>query len=255
MQRLPLEQQILLLLQTAGLIGLCARIWWLGLHRVYVYFFNYLLLAPLQMIIPVFVPFDSVAYVYAYMVAEGLIVCFYALIVLETYSIILRDLAGIASTARRYIKWSLGAAILISLSLNTLDRNPATMSGYFLAFDRMVCSTLLVFVLAYVAFLVYYPIPLNRNVVIYSIGYSVYLLAKTSALLLANFSHWQWHRQIDVVLTGVPTACLVFWLFTLNRNGEVKTVIVGHQWKPEDEKRILSNLQAINETLLRSVRK
>jgi hypothetical protein len=72
---------------------------------------------------------------------------------------------------------------------------------------------------------------------------------------LANFSHWQWHRQIDVVLTGVPTACLVFWLFTLNRNGEVKTVIVGHQWKPEDEKRILSNLQAINETLLRSVRK
>ncbi|HYL36927.1 MAG TPA: hypothetical protein VEV17_13515 [Bryobacteraceae bacterium] len=255
MQRLPFEQQVFLLVQTLSLLGLAIRMWQSGLYRVYSYFFAYLLLALLQAGVLASVPFGSRQYVYAWMGTEGLITCTYVLVVLETYSLILRDLSGIATAARRYIRIMVLAAVLISLLMIVLDRNPATIYGFFLTCYRIVLSALLIIVLASLVFLVYYPIPLTRNVVFYSIGYSVYLLARAPALLIANYSHFEWFRQLDAVFTGVPTACLLFWFFTLNRNGEAKTVVVGHHWKPEDEKRILSHLQAINDSLFRSARK
>ena len=37
--------------------------------------------------------------------------------------------------------------------------------------------------------------------------------------------------------------------------GEIKRVVVGHQWNPGDEQRLLAQLDAINASLLRSGRK
>jgi hypothetical protein len=54
---------------------------------------------------------------------------------------------------------------------------------------------------------------------------------------------------------GVYFTSLALWLFGLNRQGETKSVVVGHQWNPSDERRLLSQLEAINASLLRSARK
>jgi hypothetical protein len=54
---------------------------------------------------------------------------------------------------------------------------------------------------------------------------------------------------------GVYVTCLLFWLFALNRRGESRTLVVGHQWNPGDEQRLLAQLEAINDSLLRSGRK
>src|ERR1700693_6210388 len=108
MFRLPLDQQLLLVLQTAALVGLCVHIWRARLQQTYVYFFAYLLLALLQTLLGIFIPYDQPIYVYMWLGSEGLIVCFYVLIVLELYSIVLRDLAGLASVARRYLRVAVG---------------------------------------------------------------------------------------------------------------------------------------------------
>lgn len=255
MNRLPFEQQFLLVLQTGALAGLCLRMWWTGLGRKYKYFFGYLLLALLQTALLSFAPFSSVLYLNVWMVTEGLIVCSYALIVLENYSNILGGVAGIASVARRYIKVTLALAVLVSLLLMVIERTPASVPQYFVVCERVLVSSLLVFVLSSLVFLLYYPIALNRNVVIYSIGFAVYLLSKAAALFIANLGFRGWDREINGACVGASTACLLLWLFTLNRRGERKTVVVGHQWDTKDEKQLLSRLQAINESLLRASKK
>jgi hypothetical protein len=254
MNGLPFEQ-FLQALQIAALAGLCLRIWWSGLYRTYVYFFGYLLLALAQSAVLPFLPLRSRLYLNGWMVTEGLIVCFYALIVLENYSNILREVAGIASVAQRYIKLTLAFAVLVSLLLVGIEKTPATVPQYFIVCDRVVMSSLLVFVLASLSFLLYYPIALNRNVVIYSIGFAVYLISKAAALFAANLGLRGWDREINAACVGASTACLLLWLFTLSRRGERKTVVVGHQWDPKDEKQLLSRLQAINESLLRGSKK
>lgn len=255
MHRLPSEQVVLLVIQTAALAGLSFRIWWHRLYRLYPSFFCYLLAALFQSVALTLTPNDDTHYPYAWMSTEGLIVCFYALIVLECYTIALRDLPGIASFSRRYIRVGLGLAIIISLLLLGLEKAPnGSMVATFLIFERVVVTSLVIFVLLILGFLVYYPVPLSRNAIVYSIAYSIYFLDKATVLLLANRIRY-FSRGFGTLLIVVSTLCLVFWLFALNKRGETKTVVVGHRWKPGDEERLLSQLQGINDHLIRTARK
>ncbi len=253
MHLLPLEE-FLSALQTVALIGLCIRMWQAGLQRVYVYFFSYLLLMLFESAVLALVGYGTVAYGYVWMATEVLALCFYTLIVLECYATVLRDLGGIASISRRYIKITLGVAIVAAVLLLGLERTPKTVFGYFYALDRTVVSSLLVFVLLITIFLVYYPVPLSRNVIVYSVGYAVYFLTKATALFARNISH-EWQPQISVILLTVSTACLVFWWLALSRKGQTTTVVIGHKWHSGDEERLLSQLKAINTSLSRAARK
>ena len=228
--------------------------WKAGLQRVYVYFFSYLLLVLFESAVLALVGYGTVAYGYVWMATEVLSLCFYTLIVLECYDSVLRDLGGIATISRRYIKITLGIAVISALLLLGLERTPRTVFQYFYTLDRTIISSLVMFVLLINIFLVYYPIPLNRNVIVYSVGYAVYFLTKAAALFARNVSD-ELQRQISAVLIAVSTACLIFWAFTLNRRGESKTVVIGHKWRAGDEERLLSQLKEINASLGRAARK
>jgi hypothetical protein len=255
MNGLPLEQQFFLAVQAAALLGLCLRFWLTGLYRSYWCFFVYLILALVQDVVLPMVPVRSSLYLHGWLASEALVVSFYALVVLETDAILLRSLPGIASAARRYITIALVLALLISLSLMSLEKAPATFVQYFLVCERAIVSSLLIFVLASVVFLAYYPVPLSRNAVLYSIGFAIYLTAKTATLFVGNLRYFWLYRPINSSLMAVSSACIVLWLFTLSRAGERKAMVVGHRWRPEDERRILTTLQAFNDSLIRMAKK
>jgi len=254
MLRLPLDQQLLLVVQTAAQLGLCIHILRNRLQHTYVYFFAYLLVALLQTVLLVFTPYDRSAYVYIWLSTEGLIVLLYALIVLELYGIVLGNLAGLASVSRRYLRITLAAAILISFTLLAFEKSPASLTGYFLILERALVGSLVIFVLFLMLFLVYYPVPLNRNVIVYSVGYAVYFLTKAAALFVRNVGH-RWDRPLSDLLIAVSTSCLLFWMFALNSSGETKSMVIGHKWHPEDEEWLLSQLNEINANLSRAARK
>ena len=254
MHRLPLEQQILLVIQSAALVALCVRLWWTKLYRTYPYFFDYLLLAVLQTAILTTIPFYSIVYRDAWLGTEALIVCFYALIVLELYSVVLRDLTGIAGVARRFIKIAIAVGIVASLSLLGFEKTPSNLTGQFLIFEHIIVSSLVVFVLLLTAFLFYYPIPLNRNVIIYTIGYAVYFLTKASGLFIRNLGV-NLDRAISTLFLVVYSACLLFWAFALSQPGEKKSMVIGHRWNRGETDRLLAQLKAINASLARTARK
>ncbi len=251
MHWLPIEQQILLVVEIAALAILCLRMWLAGLHRVYAFFFGYLVLEFLQTLIPLFVPLESRLYRNLYLASQAFIVAFYALVVLELYSKVLRDLPGIAGTARSYIKFTLVLAIMIALLPMGLETANATIGGYFLSYERTVMLGLVVFVLGVSAFLVYYPIPLGRNVIVYSMGYAVYFLTAATMAFL-NLLGQSWNREVSSIAMGVKMSCIILWIMALSREGENKRVVVGHQWNPGDERRLLAQLDAINASLLRT---
>jgi len=254
MRQLPIEQQILLVAQIAALVALSARMSWDGLNKIYVYFFGYLVVELLQLLVPVFVPLDSRLYRDAYVVTQALVICFSTLVVLELYSIVLRGLPGIGNLSRRYIKATLVLAVLISLIPMSLEQTPNTVTGYLFIFQRPIMTSLLVFILLIMAFLAYYPVPLGRNVLVYLSGYVVYFVTNATTIFIRNLGHY-WSRPISDVQMLVYFTCLAFWLFALSRSGETRRMVVGHQWDPSDEGRLLAQLEAINASLLRSGKK
>jgi hypothetical protein len=253
MRRLPPEQIVLLILQHSILAGLVVRVIVTGLFRTYPYFFGYLLVASLQALTLSFLSTSSPSYIYPWMISQALLTCFGVLVLLELYGLVLRDLTGIASTAQRYLKICLGFAILGSLLLLLLEHTPHNKVNAFLVIDRALVTSMLIFVLLLSAFLVYYPIPINRNLVAYSIGYAVYFLAKATGLLVVNISY-AWARQFNFVVVAASTTSMLFWLVRLRREGEEKKMIIGHRWDRENQDQLLAQLKAINESLLRARR-
>ena len=251
---LPLDQLLLAVVQTALLLSLIVRVWFAGLYRVYPYFFTYLLATFLQTLLLMSIPFRSWLYSRLWVASEALIDCCYALIVIELYRVVLRDLPGIATISRRYITVTVAVATVGSLLLLRLEETTGNFVATFLVIERAMVFSLVIFILLVSAFLAYYPIPLNRNVVTYSIGYAVYFLIKATALFIRTLGHYV-SPQISTVLLVVSSACLLFWVLTLNRLGEMRTVVVGHKWKSEDEVRLLSKLKAINASLVEAGKK
>jgi hypothetical protein len=197
------------------------------------------------------VPYDSRVYLKAYVVSQALIVPAYALVVLELYANVLRGRAGIANLARRYIKFALGLATAIALVLLALVQPMATMTGYLACFERTVLSGLVVFLLLVAIFLIYYPVPLGRNVIAYSVGYVVYFLTNTAVMLSANLNQ-HWTRQLNGVEMVVSVLCLLFWIMALSLDGESKVLVIGHPWNRADEQRLRAQLDAINASLLQA---
>jgi hypothetical protein len=254
MHQLPVEQQILLIIEIAALAMLCLRMWLAGLYRIYIYFFGYLVLDLLQTLIPFLLPLESRLYRDAYVASQALILVFYVLVVLELYSKVLADLTGIASVARRYIQIILVLAIGVALLLLGLVKPKATVTGYLNSFERTIMSSLVLFVLLVTAFLVYYPVPLGRNVIAYLVGYSVYFLTKAAITLIVNFGH-HWVRPLNSVAMAVAALCFTFWIIALGPAGEDKRLVVAHPWKPAEREKLRAQLDAINASLLRSVGK
>jgi hypothetical protein len=255
MHQLPLEQQVLEVAQIAVLLALCSKLWLSGLYKTYVFFFSFLVLEFLQVLIPVFVPLNGILYRDAYVASQALVVCCCALVVMELYSVILRNLEGISSVARRYIKITLALSITLSLLPLYIEKTPDTLTGYLFIFERPILSSLLLFVLLIAAFLVYYPVPIGRNVMVYLLGYAVYFIALAGAVFFLNNLGYYSNRWLGNLDMGFSLICPLFWLIFLNRRGEEKSVVVGHHWNPGDQQRLLAQLQAINATLLRSGRK
>jgi hypothetical protein len=205
----------------------------------------------LQALIPLLVPLGSRLYGDLYVTSQAFILVFYALVVLELYSKVLRDLPGIASTARRYIKFTLVLAMVIALLTLRVERARTPLGKYFFPFEQAVLVSLVVFVFLLSLFLVYYPVPLGRNVIVYSMGYAVFFLTRAVVSLATNLD-FSWNRWLGSIPMAVSVACLIFWLLALSREGETKRVVVGHQWNPGDEQRLLARLDAINASLVRA---
>lgn len=254
MHQLPFEQQFLLIAQAAIMTALCIRLCLAGLYRVYPFLFSYLLASFLSIGVSLAVPFDSLLYRNSWLVTESVSICLYVLVVLELYSNVLHDTVGIASLSRRYIQIILGIAITASLLLLEMEKTEGGTVAHLFVFERAIMFSLVLFLLLLTAFLVYYPIPLKRNVIVYVIGYAVYFLMKASAIFINNIGYY-WNRELSNVRMVACFACLVFWFFALNRRGEAKTVILGHQWNTQDEDRLLAQLKAINASLARTARK
>ncbi len=252
--------QTLYIVEVVASATLVIRFLLAGLHQVYRFFFVYLIVSSIQVVGQFFFRPRTNAYAIFFFATEAVIMFLYVLVTLELYSLILRDLKGIATVARRYVRVAILVAILFSLLLLGIEGTPNDSVGIFrgvaifFSVERPIVSSLIFFVFLITGFLFYYPIPLNRNVIYYTVGYAIYFSSKATLLLFSNRGlSWNW--ILSTVMLGIATACLIFWSFTLTPAGEQRRKVSGLNWNKDQEDRLLSKLTELNAVLLRTGRK
>jgi hypothetical protein len=250
---LPLHEYILAVLGSAALALLIVRLVASGLARRYKFFFCYLVVDLVQTSAPLFISFRTNLYGTVFVLTESLMLCFYVLIVFELYSVLLRDLKGIATLARWFTMAALGVSIVLPLLLRrTLPRPRYPIEQVFF-FEIPIVSSVVLFILLLTLFLAYYPIPLHRNALVYAAGYAAYFLSKAALLFLNNAGSSTWIRACSTAASIVATSSIIFWAVFLNRDGERRTIIAGHRWSSTSAQvHVLKRLHELNESLLRA---
>jgi hypothetical protein len=182
---------------------------------------------------------------------------------------LLKKFPGILSFSRRVLHVSFFVAALIGVltarpeflaHVERLDaehhigRLPHLVAAGLVG-ERIFSMVAALAILATLAFILWFPVQLPRNLTVFSVGLAVYFAAR-AGLMLA----WSFFPSINVGLFNattlfILTACLVYFLIFINKAGEEAPVRIGHSWNAAEQQRLIGQLEAMNAALLRSARR
>ena len=259
-------------LEIAAYMVLYLRLRHQRLHRVYRVFAVYLLFRAARSValgvLPwacyglwgrPYEPFANNVYGWVWILTEPVVWLLQVLVVLELYSLVLQNFKGIASMGRWVLLAGLTVAIVLSSvtlpsELSHSNQHYTMLRGYFVV-SRGLDASLVIFLLFITAFLAWFPVPLHRNVVLYSMVYALYFITDTLVKLASNLVGASAWSAVNIAGNCVDLLCLSVWIVFLNRSGEAQKVVVGHAWTERHEEQLMGQLAAINNTLTRSARR
>jgi hypothetical protein len=254
LQRISQIELALWLFTTVACIVLAFRIFFLGLHRVYRYFFGYLVFSSCRsLILWQFNP-NTAMYSWIWVLTEPAIWVFYVLVVIEIYELALTSHQGIYSFGRWMMMAALGGSALLavfSVLLTWHDPGgPSPILHYITAIERAVDFCLVIFLLLIIAFLSRFPVRLTRNMVVHCVVYTIFFIASTVIFIAGEIIAPNLIRILSTCLLGVSATSVLAWLLLLTRRGETRRSVPMQEWRPGDEERLLEQLESINSTLV-----
>jgi len=229
------------------------KLWRTGLYRRYPALLGFLILNPILSL--VFLASSVSAYVTYWKILQPFTWLFSVWVVLELYTAILEKHKGLATFGR----WMQYAGFSLSTVVSVLALLPRIRAGanradpvlsYYYAVERGVDCGMLVFLLVLLVWLTQYPVPLSRNLLIHSFTYTALFLSNSVGLFAQAFFGFELSRPVTLALTGVFGLCILMWLIFLSAKGEEIRVTVTH-FTPQHEERVLKQLEAVNQALLR----
>jgi hypothetical protein len=241
-----------LLFDLSGLVRL-------ELASTFRWFFTLCLFEPVRLAVALAIPRNTDAYGYYYFITQPIVWTLYMLIILEVFRSAFAELPAIYTLSRKALTGCVAAAVVIAVLTLGIDFSRPNAPNQFLELfflvERTVALSLVVFVLALMLLLLWFPIPLNRNALAHTVIFSFFFATKAAMLFSRNLFGPTFTRAGNVGLFSAIVVCLVLWHVFLVRNSEARIVRSGVTRDPEQEARLMEQLNAINETLAGSVRK
>src|ERR1700722_12242777 len=247
---------------VAGTALLSIRLYTAGLSQKYRAFFFYLVFVTLQQAFMMTLnnsPSGGRVYMKAYVLTEPITWVFFALVVLELFSLVLADYQGLYTVGR----WVLIIAVTSALVASCLSllipshghQQESRLLPYYYVAERAVNLSLVVFLLTILFVLLQYPITLKRNIVVHSVVFSVYFLCNTVVYSVVSMRGYGAVHVVKYALLAVTLGSLGAWLGLLNPVGEMRKVRLRPIWMPGKEEQLVTQLNNLNAALLRATRK
>lgn len=252
-------ERVLWFLNLGLLPVLAFHLWRQGLHRTYRFFWLLLIVDLTQGIVLLPIPSHSTAYGVTYVLFESLKLVLYFLVSMELCSNTLARYPGIATVGRLFIQvagvLAIGIAGAVAAATGGGPSGPSPVLILFLTLVRSVMITLALLLVLNTLFLAWFPVRLSRNVVRFLTGYVVYFSARALVMAGVTMLDPAFTRSLSAVAMVALAACMIFWLVTLRASGEIVESVSGITWEPGLDSRLVAQLDHLNSSLARAVRK
>jgi hypothetical protein len=177
----------------------------------------------------------------------------------------LGNLPGILRISRKLLNFAFVAALILAFFTGFPEYSASSLSGSGSAIERGVGATFVIervifmaavlVLFAILAFILWFPVQMPRNLAVFSIGFAVYFSTITALLLINTYWPHTDLRLVSDIATFTLAACYLYWLIFINRAGETRPVRMGHSWGREEQQRLIGELEAMNAALLRASRR
>ena len=200
---------------------------------------------------------NTTDYAYYFFSAQAVEAILAAAVVLEIYSLALAEHAALARYGRNMVGYVFVAASLVAasglLSVRSAQQAHDPALFRFLLFERTAEITLALFLILITAFIAWFPVKFRNNVIAYISGFVVLYLSRALSAEVAHLlpPNRKYFTLLSIVRISIFSACLVWWLVRIRKEGEVRTTIVGHAWNLGEAERLNAQLEAMNDRLAR----
>jgi hypothetical protein len=250
-------------LWTVNILGSALVVWRiyaLGLQGTYRFFFLNMALSVVRSL--ALLPFGprTSSYYQIWICTEPILWISYVLVAYELYSLVLKQYQGIYSLGR----WFFFAAVATSSIIATLtvmttagnalsDQQPLLYP--YVLFERIAFTSLAIFLFLLLALIAWFPVPLSRNLLIHTTIYTGYFFINNVLMMFLHIRGPEAASLVAVAKLSTALVCYGCWVFRLSRSGEDRVTSLRLGRSPMEERRLLDQLDALNGTLLRTVRK
>lgn len=228
------------------------------LYRTYSPLFCYWAIQTMGTIALLSVSLYSREYLYIYWAVQTVNILMAVFVVQDLYRMALLEHPAVASFARRSVLAVL--AVSAALALPGIGPDFTIRAGHypaihrFLTLERSMNFLTLLFLLIVSALLLWFPIRVRRNIVVYISGFVIFSASRAFGLLLTNLLPQSETRLMSTVLLGLTFVCLMLWIAGIQPEGELVTSTPGYRRNPETMQRLRHQLDSINAALARFVR-
>ncbi|HZS56300.1 MAG TPA: hypothetical protein VFA65_17985 [Bryobacteraceae bacterium] len=180
---------------------------------------------------------------------------------------ILANLPGILKLSHRVLNLSFGAAVVIGLLTAFPEYRAAIINQTFttrlahviaaaFVLDRVIASVALIALLCILLFLMWFPVELSRNLAIFFSGFVVYFALKVGLMISLTLQSVELIRATGMSIAILSIAVFSYWAIFISRAGEsVRAKLNIGWWHPRQEQLLVAQLEAVNASLLRAVRR
>jgi hypothetical protein len=249
---------ILSLLNTLALAFLVGKLLRNSLHQTYRALFWFLVAQVLASAVLLSLPVRSNVYAWTYLTAETIIIVLAIFVVHELYLLALAPHPALSAAGRKAILYIFPTTFVIALLSTAIDAtvlpSQSQIVHRFFTVERVVDVAIFLFLILIGGLMLWFPLVMRRNIMLYVGGFIVYFVARACGLLLANILPPSAIQQVSNTLMGVTFACLIFWIVALRRENEERMSVTGHRWDPGAMAHLSEQLSAINTALARLIR-
>ncbi|MBE0659456.1 MAG: hypothetical protein IH602_17310 [Bryobacteraceae bacterium] len=244
-------------LNTAAAVLVAIKFLAAGLGRFYPVLAVFLVSLPARSLLLMGLQANQYLYSWVYIITSPMLSLLTVWAGLEIYRLVLEAYSGLSALGRRSFVATVaagGAIAFLTVQLGLqVPNEPYPTLRLFLLLDSWISGVVLFFLITLTVFVLWFPVPLRRNVAVYSFGLCAKLAAACTGIAVRVFAGSDYGTMGGVLIMAADTLVCTVWLFAFTRSGE-RTLSEGTiRRSPEQRARLLSQLNSLN-AMARSVK-
>jgi hypothetical protein len=237
------------------------RLYSIGLAKTYRFFLASMALGLVRSAALFPFSFHDAVYYQVWALTQPVVWLSFILVVSELYSLVLKQYRGIFTVGRIFFFGGVAISALLSALTVLPTVGPAAPFSdypviyYYSLIERGIVTSLAIFLLLLLLLVVWFPVPMSRNLLTHCVVYSAYFFANNVLALYRQMGGRSAAYAGNLARLTVGLACLMCWFLYLSRQGEERMTSLRLKRNPLKEKHLLGQLENLNATLLGTARK